>query len=1071
MKNAFKLVMQFATAIVVGITLSSCSKEAKKERALESAADAFKRGDFAVAEIEYKNTRTVDPGNPEAVKHLGLIRERQGNHFEAAGMLYYAKGKFPNDDLVGFKLAQCMLALGFVQESRKELLAVLDRTPSNGDALVLLAESSLTPEWIAECEERIRKSGKKTSSSRLASALLDLRSGAVETGRAAVEEVIASDPKSVKAHALKAAILHSKKLPEAALAELKIAADLAGSRSNESIAYARMLMSLGRRDEAVAYLEKLTTETPDFLPAWAALGQIAVTDKNDEVATKHFMTVLSKNPTDTTCALMLADIFIRSKQSDKAVEVLEKVTSALPSRPQIEFKLAEAYFSADKQVKAAAALDRVLAAAPKFNQAASLRARIHLKDGEASEAISLLEAISQREPNDAGNRDLLIGAYLGAGRNDEAIALQKKKAATKGQDITASLELGQMLGAQGNFDEARSIFETAARSFPDNFAAVSGLATIDYQQGKSDAALKRIEDFIAKYPDSAEAYTLKGQIEMTLNKPEIAEKSLAKALDLNASTPDAYGILLQLKSSPGQELEAMGIIDRYLKVFPEDAQALLRRGYLLQTMGRNEDARAAFLALVKADPDFAPAYNNLATLELEAFNNLEGAIGFARKAHSLDPTEPAIADTLGWLEWKLGNFTAALPLLALAAEKMPSNPEVLYHYAMAQYSMGQAVEATATFKAVIATQGEAPHKADAQKYLALLEQANKATLADLEMLKKRIADNPKDVMAQLQLADLFARNDRYPEALDAYQAAFDTNPAIPAALTGKARLYAGPLNSPEKALEAATAAREIAPRDSQVLAALGSAKLLSGAFEEAYGMLRDAASALETDFAVVYDYARAAYSLGRIQEARTAMAKVASSEASSAGDAKSFLLLTDGEALKQPDVASEVEKALAKNPQNVAALMLRGSLDAASGKASEATYLEVLKLLPNFDPARVELAGIYIQDPAKLDQALSLATEARSRMSDDPELTRIFAIGNYRKGDFSYAAQLMSEISIKRPLAPDELFVLGMSFANSKQPEKARENLGKAITAGLSEPSATQAKEALAKLDEPKEKK
>jgi tetratricopeptide (TPR) repeat protein len=326
-------------------------------------------------------------------------------------------------------------------------------------------------------------------------------------------------------------------------------------------------------------------------------------------------------------------------------------------------------------------------------------------------------------------------------------------------------------------------------------------------------------------------------------------------------------------------------------------------------------------------------------------------------------------------------------------------------------------------------------------------------------------------MAQLQLADLFTRSERYSEALETYQAAFASNPAIPAALVGQARLYAGPLNSPEKALEAATAARELAPRDTQVLAALGSAKLLSGAYEEAYGILKDAAATLETDLAVVYDYARAAYSLGRIQEARTAMAKVASSEVSSAGDAKSFMLLTDSEALKQPDIAAEVEKALARNPQNVAALMLRGSLAAASGKDSEAIYLEILKSMPRFDPARVKLAGIYIEDPAKLDQALTLATEARSRMSDDVELTRIFAIGNYRKGDFRYAAQLLSEVSIKRPLAPDELFVLGMSFANSKQPEKARENLGKAITAGLSEPSATQAKATLAKLDEPKEEK
>jgi predicted Zn-dependent protease len=1071
MKNAFPHVLPFATAIILGFTLPSCSKEAKKERSLGSAAEFFEKGDYAAAEIEFKNTLEADPGNSEAVKYLGLIRENQGASYEAAGMLNYAKEKLPKDDVVGLNLAQAMMALGFVPDARKELLAILDRTPSEGEALILLAETSVTPEWTEECEQRIKKSGKKTSATRLASALLELRRGEVEKGEATVDEVLAADPKSFRAHALKAAILNSKKQPDAALAELKKAADLAGKRSNESIAYARMLMSLSRRDEAVAYLDQITKETPDFLPAWATLGQIAVAEKDDETATKHFGTVLAKNPADMASVLTQAEIFIRGKQADKAVELLEKLSAALPSRPQIDFALAKAYISSDKVAKAAGALDRVLVLTPEFNDAASLRAQIHLKDGKTAEGVALLEGVRKREPGNAANRELLIQAYRFLGRNDEALVLMREKAGADTKDAGAQVELGRLLGEQGKMDEARSILEGALQSSSDSLAAVSNLAAVDLKEGKSDAALKRIDDFITKQPNSSEAYTIKAGIAIELKKLDEAEKALNKAIELKKDNAQAYAILLQMKSGAGQEVESLALLENYLKEFPEDPAGLLQRGYLLQQLGRKEEARAAFTALIEAKPEFAAAYNNLATLEADGFNNLQVAAEMARKARSLDPGQPAIADTLGWIEWKLGNYPAALTLLTEAAAKIPGNAEVLYHRAMAQYSMGQAAEAAASFKEVLALQGDSPHKADAQKYLSQLESTGKATLADLDMLKKLIAENPKDVMTQLQLAALLARSGQSQEALDAYKTAFAANPAIPAALVGQARLYAGPLNSPEKALEAATAARELAPRDTQVLAALGSAKLLSGADEEAYGLLKDASTVLESDFAVVSDYARAAYRLGRIQEARTAMARVPSSGAPESDGAKSFLLLTDAEASKQPAIAAEVEKALALNPKDPAALMVRGALDAAAGKSPEATYLEVLKLYPRFDPARVRLAGIYMEDPAKLEQALALATEARSRLSDDPELTRIFAIGNYRKGDFKYAAQLMAEIAIKRPLVPDELFVLGMSLANSKQPEKAREILGQALSAGLSEPSATQAKEALAKLDEAEKEK
>lgn len=1030
----------------------------------------LEKGNFAAAEIELKNLLNADPENLDGLKQLALIRKSQGADYEAAGMLAQIKERLPKDEDVGVALARALFALEFIPDGRKELLEVLDLNPSNGTAIVLLAESSIIPEWIGECEKRIENSGAKTTSTRLASALLELRRGSIEKGKATVEEVLESDPESALAHALHASILISEKQPDAALAEMKTAVDLAGARSSESIAYAGMLMSLDRRDEAVAFLQKILDDSPDFLSAEAMLGQIAFSEKSDEVATKHFTAVLSRSPFDINSAQMQAKIFLRGGQAEKAIEVLEKVSSALPSRPQIELELAKAYLSGDKVAKAASALDRALAVAPEFAEAGVLRAQIHLQDNQTAEALSLLEMIRKREPENAANRELLIRAYRGAGRNDEAIALLREKTAVDDEKPNDRVELAQLLVAQGKSDEARSILEETSETFPDSFAAVSNLAALDLRDGKGEAAIQRLENFIVTHPDSSEAYTFKAGVELELENSTNAEKSLVKAIELKADNAQAYGLLLQVKSGAGQEAETLRILDDYLEVFPEDSAALLQRGYVLQQMGRNDEARAVFTALIEANPDFAAAYNNLAALEAEVFGNLEVAAGLVRKARSLDPSQPAIMDTAGWIEWKLGNYPAALALLAEAAGKMPDNAEVVYHHAKALHSMGRAAEAAEAFKAVLVTGVDFPQKADAQKYLTLLQESGKAAIADLEVLKKRIAENPKDVMAHLQLADLLARNDRPQEALEAYQAAFAVNPAVPDALVGQARLYAGPLNSPEKALQTATAARELAPRNPQVLAAVGSAQLLAGMHEEAYGLLKDAAAVLESDFAVVFDYARAAYSLGRVVEARTAMQRVASSDTPAAGDAQDFMVLTDSDALKQPEIAAEVDKALAENPQNVAALMLRGSLDAAAGKDPEATYLEVLQLKPRFDPARVRLAGLYVKDPQKLEQALALASEARFRMPDDPELTQIFATGNYRKGDFKYAAQLMSEISIERALAPDELLMFGMSLANAKQLAKAREILEQAISAGLPEADAAAAKEALSKLDEPEEK-
>ena len=1071
MKIARLHVLPFTAALFFTITQPSCTREAKKDRSMEAALKHFDKGALSAAEIEYKNALAADPGNPEAIKRLGIIRIRQGAIYEAAEILTQAKTKLPKDNEVSINLAKALLTLGFLPDSRKELLVVLDRSPDNSEALLYLAEGSISSEWMAECDERIKAAGEASVASRLATALLLLRRGSIEQGSAMVDDVIKADPNLARAHALKASILTSQKMPVEALAEIKVAAASAGLRSNESIAYARALMAGGRRDDAVAYLGKLTTETPDFLPAWALLGQIAYSEKKDENATNYFSKVLLKNPIDLTCALMQADILIRSKKPEKAVDLLEKIASTLPSRPQIDLALAKCLIAADKLSKAAVALDRVLAVAPNLTEAGRLRAMIQLRDGKTAEAITALEAIRQKDPGETAALDLLIRAYRTIGRNDDAAALLREKTDSNKEDTQSRIELGQLLSSQGKLDEARSIFESSVETFTESFAAVSNLADIDLKAGKGDAALKRLEDYILTHPESSEAHTFKAGIAMDLKMPELAEQALTKAIELKSDNAQAYALLLQMKGSSGQEKAALLVLDRYLKVFPKDQQARLQKGYLLQQLGQNEEARTALLELAAEFPEFAYAYNNLASLEAEAFHNLASAVSHARKARSIDPAHPAIADTLGWIEWQLGNYPAALALLTEAAGKMSNNPGVLYHLGMVQYSMGQSDESAAAFTKALEAGTEFPEKMDSQKHLTLLRAAGKATSADLENLKKRIADNPKDVMSYLQIADFFARSDLSQEALDAYQKALALNPSIPSALVGQARLYAGPLKSPEKALMAATKARELAPRDPSVLAVLGLAKLLTGAHEEAYGMLKDASVRLENNPLVGFDFARAAYSLGRITEARTAMTRVAASSIPISNDAKKFLIFTDLEAGKKAGIANEVGEALTLDPSYVPALMLRGILEAGAGKSPEATYLKVLELQPRFDPARVRLAAFYMEDPAKLDQALKLARDARSNMPEDQELTRIIAVINYLKGDFKYAAQLLAELSTKRPLVPNELLILGLSLVNSNQPEKARQTLELALKSGLSDQDAAQAQAALSQLDKPAERK
>src|SRR4029453_11103065 len=137
------------------------------------------------------------------------------------------------------------------------------------------------------------------------------------------------------------------------------------------------------------------------------------------------------------------------------------------------------------------------------------------------------------------------------------------------------------------------------------------------------------------------------------------------------------------------------------------------------------------------------------------------------------------------------------------------------------------------------------------------------------------------------------------------------------------------------------------------------------------------------------------------------------------------------------------------------------------GETKPATemYSNILRRLPDFAPAQKRLALLCAQDPSKVAAAYDLATNARKTLPDDPELAELLGRLSYEKKEYPRAVQLLEESAQKRPLDANSLFYLGMSQLQARQKTEARGVLSRALTDGLQEPFATEAKRALADLD------
>jgi tetratricopeptide (TPR) repeat protein len=304
-------------------------------------------------------------------------------------------------------------------------------------------------------------------------------------------------------------------------------------------------------------------------------------------------------------------------------------------------------------------------------------------------------------------------------------------------------------------------------------------------------------------------------------------------------------------------------------------------------------------------------------------------------------------------------------------------------------------------------------------------------------------EQPNDVTSQTRLGEAYEKQGASEKAAAAFEQALKLNPKLATAVTKLAQLYAGPLRNQEKALAYAKRARELAPTDPQVASILGKVAYESGNFTWSYSLLQDAARQRENDPLILHDLAWAAYSVGKVNEARDVMQKAmtANPNSSQAADAKEFLALTalDENSKELMAAENEIQKELRSNPEYVPALMAQAALiHGAGNKTRNGNLQQHLAPVARFAPAQKRLAMLCAQDPSTVAAAYDLATKARKTLPDDPELAELLGRLSYEKKNTrapSSCCRKRSETAARRRFS----FYLGMSQLQAdKRPKRAK---------------------------------
>ncbi|MDE2367325.1 MAG: tetratricopeptide repeat protein, partial [Betaproteobacteria bacterium] len=482
-----------------------------------------------------------------------------------------------------------------------------------------------------------------------------------------------------------------------------------------------------------------------------------------------------------------------------------------------------------------------------FEAATLALSELKIRKGSPAAAIDLLQPLLQQKSQNPQPYYLLATAYVAQRNPAEAIVIYQRMTELFPTSPEPRFLLGTLQAAQGNHPEAYASLEKAIEIDPKYLPATEGLVDLDLADKKPEEATARIQAYLEKNPNSAQALAIRAKVHLAQQDRAGAEADLLKSIEFDPKLEGSYLLLAQLYLASDRAQQAVDKLQQYTKDNTSVA-ALTELAQIQQRLKHFPEARDAYEKVVSTAPNAALALNNLAELYAEQFGQLDKAYDLAKRAKDAAPNEPHIADTLGWITFRKGDYRNALPLLKESAAKLADSSEIQYHLGLTQYMLGDEEAAKTALQKAVQVPSPFPQKEEAQQRLAILTMNTQSPTEEARStLNTFLQQQPNDPAALTRLARLKERDGSADQAIASYRKAVEADPSFAPALRDLALLYGARATDDAKALEIALKARQAYPDDPEVAKTLGILNFRRGLFPQSVELLNQAAGSRQQD--------------------------------------------------------------------------------------------------------------------------------------------------------------------------------------------------------------------------------
>ena len=170
-----------------------------------------------------------------------------------------------------------------------------------------------------------------------------LREKKLAEALAEVEAAGKLNNKAPELNVLRAELAMMQNQPGAAEGFLKTAQGDAPAHSPVKLQLARLKMEERNYPAAKKLLDDLIKETPDYVPAWALRGQIALGEADLAECDRVTEAVLTWDPRHYDIRMLRARVMVLRQQIDKALLEFTQIDSLYPGVPEVKYETAVAH--------------------------------------------------------------------------------------------------------------------------------------------------------------------------------------------------------------------------------------------------------------------------------------------------------------------------------------------------------------------------------------------------------------------------------------------------------------------------------------------------------------------------------------------------------------------------------------------------------------------------------------------------------------------------------------------------------------------------------------------------------